>query len=92
MKSNISSLYDVDGNGWVDLEEMTRIVQSIKMMGQTGHQEKTPEENAEDIFNKMDLNSVGRVTRQEFVQACINDSVLLGLLAPNTRYLVLFQD
>ena len=85
MKSNISSLYDVDGNGWVDLEEMTRIVQSIKMMGQTGHQEKTPEEKAEDIFHKMDLNSDGRVTRQEFVQACINDSVLLELLAPNTR-------
>ena len=27
-------MYDVDGNGWIDLEEMTRIVISIyKMMG-----------------------------------------------------------
>ena len=28
-------MYDVDGNGWIDLEEMTRLVGSIyKMLGQ----------------------------------------------------------
>ena len=29
------SMYDVDGNGWIDLGEMTRLVGSIyKMLGQ----------------------------------------------------------
>ena len=28
-------MYDVDGNGWIDLEEMTKLVGSIyKMLGQ----------------------------------------------------------
>ena len=28
-------MYDVDGNGWIDLEEMTKLVSSIyKMLGQ----------------------------------------------------------
>ena len=82
-------MYDVDGNGWVDLTEMTKIVKSIyKMMGskQAKDQSETPEMRAEDIFHRMDLNSDGRVTRQEFVHSCLADSNLLELLAPNTRW------
>ena len=30
----------------------------------------------------MDVNSDGRVTRQEFVRSCINDSNLAQLLSP----------
>merc|ERR1712019_142825 len=69
------SMYDVDGNGWIDLREMTRIVKSIyKMMGPNQalvDQFETPEKRAEDIFQRMDVNSDGRVTRQEFVRSCI---------------------
>ena len=43
---------------------------------------ETPEKRAEDIFQRMDLNSDGRVTRQEFVRSCINDSNLAQLLSP----------
>ena len=96
-------MYDVDGNGWIDLREMTRIVKSIyKMMGpnQVNSKEKsksfysnppaqalvdqfeTPEKRAEDIFQRMDVNSDGRVTRQEFVKSCINDNNLAQLLSP----------
>merc|ERR1712126_183780 len=80
------SMYDVDGNGWIDLVEMTRIVRSIyKMMGPNQalvDQFETPEKRAEDIFRKMDVNSDGRVTRQEFVKSCINDNNLAQLLSP----------
>ena len=95
-------MYDVDGNGWIDLREMTRIVKSIyKMMGPNQvkmwrkkiyfektlsqalvDQFETPEKRAEDIFQRMDVNSDGRVTRQEFVKSCINDNNLAQLLSP----------
>ena len=79
-------MYDVDGNGWIDLVEMTKIVRSIyKMMGPNQalvDQFETPEKRAEDIFQKMDANSDGRVTRQEFVRSCLHDSALAKLLSP----------
>ena len=82
-------MYDVDGNGWIDLVEMTKIVRSIyKMMGPNQalvDQFETPEKRAEDIFRRMDANSDGRVTRQEFVRSCLNDSKLAELLSP--RYI-----
>jgi len=83
------SMYDVDGNGWIDPGEMTKIVKSIyKMMGP--NQVKmdkfdTPERRADDIFRRMDINSDGKLTRQEFVKGCLNDTNLLQLLAPGTQ-------
>merc|ERR1711936_1526724 len=52
------SMYDVDGNGWIDLQEMTKIVKSIyAMMGPNHRAElvETPEQRAEDIFRRMML-------------------------------------
>jgi len=83
------SMYDVDGNGWIDPGEMTKIVKSIyKMMGP--NQVKldkfdTAERRADDIFRRMDINSDGKLTRQEFVKGCLNDTNLLQLLAPGTQ-------
>ena len=75
------SLYDVDGNGWIDLIEMSKIVSSIyKMMGP--NQMQIPEKKAEEIFQRMDANSDGRITRQEFLCSCINDPKLAVLLSP----------
>merc|ERR1712193_271242 len=82
------SMYDADGNGWIDLMEMTRIVKSIySMMGpkQTAAvvgDQQSAEDRAEGIFNKMDVNSDGKVTREEFVQACIKDQKMVDLLSP----------
>merc|ERR1712241_1517012 len=80
------SMYDVDGNGWIDLDEMTRIVKSIyNMMGPTQvamDKYESPEKRADDIFRRIDVNSDGRVTRQEFVKSCIKDNNLAQLLSP----------
>ena len=96
-------MYDVDGNGWIDLGEMTRLVGSIyKMLGQ--HQlvqqvsnqamylldnhiflfltQETANERARSIFEKMDIDSDGRVTREEFMRSCLEDDNMMNLLTP----------
>ena len=97
-------MYDVDGNGWIDLGEMTRLVGSIyKMLGQ--HQllkqatftftgwptfeikscldfQETASDRAKHIFEKMDLNSDGKVTRDEFMKSCMDDENMINLLTP----------
>ena len=76
---------DVDGNGSVDLAEMTRILSSLyKMMGPGVRQDRA-EERAGGIFHRMDVNNDGRVTRAEFVRTCLNDQKLLELLTPNNE-------
>merc|ERR1712059_173654 len=86
------SMYDVDGNGAIDLVEMTKIVKCIyKMMDGPGrtvvrgptHKQETPEIRAETIFRRMDINSDGRVTRQEFVRSCLDDQKLIDMLTPH---------
>merc|ERR1711992_506330 len=72
-------MYDVDGNGWIDLGEMTRLVGSIyKMLGQ----QETASERARSIFEKMDIDSDGRVTREEFMRSCLEDDNMMNLLTP----------
>ena len=62
------SLFDVDGNGWIDLVEMTNLMKCIhNMVDSKIRAIESPEEQAKEIFEKMDMNSDGRVTKNEFV-------------------------
>ena len=45
-------MYDVDGNGWIDIIEMTKIVKSIYCM--MGPQPESAEKRAKEIFRRMD--------------------------------------
>merc|ERR1711915_690645 len=69
-------MYDVDGNGWIDLVEMTVIVRSIYRMSGCSEQKETADQRAMKIFTQMDLNADGRVTLTEFVTTCMNDQRL----------------
>ena len=79
-------MYDVDGNGFIDLNEMTKIVKSIYNMMGPNHvamdQFESPEARAKGIFARMDVNSDGKVTKTEFVRCCLEDQKLIELLTP----------
>ena len=48
----LTRMYDVDGNGWIDILEMTKIVKSIYCM--MGPQTESAEKRAKEIFRRMD--------------------------------------
>ena len=81
------SMYDVDGNGWIDLDEMTRLVGSIFKIQYSRLQPhrvrpQCVQEEAREIFNKMDTNSDGKITKEEFTKTCMDDKYLIELLTP----------
>merc|ERR1712154_643090 len=78
--------FDSDKNGMIDLNEMTRLVKSIFKVSQNKGKGSadTAEQRAADIFKKMDVNSDGVVTREEFVSACLEDVNLMQMLTPDS--------
>ncbi|KAK2723608.1 hypothetical protein QYM36_002074 [Artemia franciscana] len=78
-------MYDVDGNGVIDLQEMTKIVQAIyDMLGNASA--SRPADSAEDrarsIFARMDENGDGQLTEEEFLRGCLQDEELSKMLSP----------
>ncbi|CAG0891333.1 unnamed protein product [Darwinula stevensoni] len=78
-------MYDVDGNGYIEIHEMTAIVDAIySMLGKGEIQASygdTPKERAQKIFTKMDVNVDGKVTQDEFIGGCMEDSEIRQLLS-----------
>ena len=77
--------YDVDGNGVIDQEEMTKLLQAIYDILGAGVTKPTDsaEERAKNIFCRMDENGDGLLTEEEFLSGCLQDDELAKMLAPN---------
>ena len=78
-------LFDVDGNGIIDQEEMSRIVLAMyELIGKKNSNPKdTPEERTKIIFSQMDTNGDGYLTEEEFLLGVEKDNELSNLLAPH---------
>nr|CDS34584.1 neuronal calcium sensor [Hymenolepis microstoma] len=75
-------MYDIDGNGTIERSEMVEIIRAIySMLGADGSSaELSPEARTEEIFDKMDENRDGVLTRDEFMNGCLSDQYLLSML------------
>ncbi|KAF8568550.1 hypothetical protein P879_03285 [Paragonimus westermani] len=76
-------LYDIDRNGTIEESEMTQIITAIHLMvGEVDNREgNSPAERTRAIFKKMDANSDQVLTKEEFIQGCLNDEHLYRLLS-----------
>ena len=61
-------MYDVDGNGVIDQEEMTKIVQAIYDMLGAGAVKPTDtaEERAKNIFNRWEMFTLISLTAENY--------------------------
>lgn len=80
-------LYDIDRNGTIDQQEMADIIKAIYlMMGYNPVENgETPEVRTKDIFEKMDTNQDGVLSKEEFIKGCLSDEKLFNLLACSTE-------
>eukprot|EP00091_Calanus_sinicus_P013833 TRINITY_DN30725_c0_g1_i1.p1 TRINITY_DN30725_c0_g1~~TRINITY_DN30725_c0_g1_i1.p1 ORF type:complete len:182 (-),score=62.30 TRINITY_DN30725_c0_g1_i1:77-622(-) len=69
-------MFDVDGSGDIDFNEMKRIVSAVyEIVGADGDLGR-----AQELFSKMDQNSDGSISQEEFVAIVRKDKSLLNLL------------
>ncbi|XP_067138687.1 A-type potassium channel modulatory protein KCNIP1-like isoform X1 [Centruroides vittatus] len=77
-------LYDLDGDGTITKEEMAHIIESIhNLMGEYAAPSidgESTRSHAERVFQKLDLNKDGVVTRDMFVETCLKDDNILKSL------------
>ncbi|GFU53826.1 kv channel-interacting protein 4 [Nephila pilipes] len=71
------SLYDINGDGYITKDELSKIVQSIyELMGKAVEpmiEDHTTRDHVDRVFQKLDLNKDGVVTIEEFLDSCQRD-------------------
>jgi Ca2+-binding EF-hand superfamily protein len=74
------SLYDINNDGVITKDELTRIIASIyDLMGKSVEpmiEECTSREHVERVFQKLDLNNDGIITIDEFLDSCLKDETI----------------
>lgn len=81
-RSNSSSsfvfrLYDLNGDNVITLDELSKVFFAVyRLLGDNvneKHDQLTYDEQAEKLYKKIDTNSTGSITKEQFVEYCIND-------------------
>ncbi|XP_044522725.1 guanylyl cyclase-activating protein 3 [Gracilinanus agilis] len=72
-------LYDADGNGSIDRKELLNIFMAIQAIN--GQNTLNPQEFANLVFEKTDVNNDGELTLEEFISGLEKDPNLLEMIS-----------
>ncbi|XP_037640096.1 guanylyl cyclase-activating protein 1 [Sebastes umbrosus] len=72
-------LYDVDGSGYIDRDELLQIIKSIRAINGIPCV-ISAEDFANMVFDKIDINGDGELSYEEFMDGVQNDAMLLTTL------------
>jgi len=79
------SMYDLDGNGFIDKEEMTQIMEAFyKLVGPlvtfSGKKYESPQQLVDEFFDTMDANGDGKISLDEYKEGALkNPDIIQGL-------------
>lgn len=73
-------LYDVDGSGCIDRDELLIIIKSIRAINGAQKHEMSAEDFTNMVFDKIDIDKDGQLSLEEFVGGIQNDEKLLRTL------------
>lgn len=73
-------LYDIDGSGCIDRDELLLIIKSIRAINGGVANEMSAEDFANMVFDKIDINGDGELSYDEFMEGVQNDEELLKML------------
>ncbi|XP_061486591.1 guanylyl cyclase-activating protein 1, partial [Rhineura floridana] len=72
-------LYDVDGNGCIDRDELLNVIKAIRTINPC-NEVMSAEEFTNMVFDKIDINGDGVLSLEEFMEGVQKDEVLLDNL------------
>ena len=64
-------VFDINSDGTIDVEEMKRIVKDLSKHDGEPTDSKTIEDFSKSAFDEMDENEDGKISQEEFTQACL---------------------
>lgn len=72
-------LYDIDGSGCIDRDELLLIIKSIRAINGMDN-EMSAEDFTNMVFDKIDINGDGELSYEEFMEGVQQDEDLLKML------------
>ncbi|XP_007934441.1 guanylyl cyclase-activating protein 1 [Orycteropus afer afer] len=73
-------LYDVDGNGCIDRDELLTIIRAIRAINPCSDSPMSAEEFTDLVFSKIDINGDGELSLEEFMEGVQKDQMLSDTL------------
>ncbi|XP_067093022.1 guanylyl cyclase-activating protein 1 [Osmerus mordax] len=73
-------LYDVNGSGCIDRDELLIIIKSVRAIHGDQEQDLSAEDFTNMVFDKIDINGDGQLSMEEFMEGIQGDEVLLRTL------------
>ena len=82
-KINVAfKIYDIDKNGLIDKKELNKIIEAIYELSDSEVTKELSDEDIELIMNELDKNNDTFISKEEFIDGCVNNKKVSDLLFP----------